>query len=348
MTEVPRVELAPGYTISRIINGCWQLMPDHGGGPDGKKDTLRRFAELVESGFTTFDCADIYTGTEELLGEFRRTLADPDAVQIHTKLVPNKMALANLDDRKIDAAIELSLSKLGVERIDLLQFHWWDYDVPGLQRLYERLLCIQQTGKIRLLGVTNFNTGKLRQLKAVGSAIATTQNQYSLLDRRPERSMLEYCQANGVSMLPYGTLAGGFLSMKYHCQPISAKVNRSLQKYRLIIEDAGGWDRFQGLLEVLGELALKHASQIESIAAKWVLDQPAVAAIILGTGRHSRADQNSSLCRLELDDADRQRITACLADLRSPPGEPFDLERDTHSPHSRIIRTELQDEKVAP
>ena len=122
MTDVPRIELAPGYSIASIINGCWQLSAGHGGGPDTTKNSLRRFAELVEHGFTTFDCADIYTGTEELLGEFRRTLADPDTIQVHAKFVPNKQSLANLDDRKIDASIDLSRRRLGVERLDLVQF----------------------------------------------------------------------------------------------------------------------------------------------------------------------------------------------------------------------------------
>ena len=79
MTDVPRVELRPGYSISRIINGCWQLTPDHGGGPNAEGEALSRFAELVEHGFTTFDCADIYEGTEEMLGKFRATLDDPCA-----------------------------------------------------------------------------------------------------------------------------------------------------------------------------------------------------------------------------------------------------------------------------
>ena len=101
MTDVPRVELAPGYSIAKIINGCWQLTPDHGGGPESRNDVLRRFAELVDRGFTTFDCADIYTGTEELLGDFRDSLSDADTIQVHTKLVPNKDSLAELNDKKI-------------------------------------------------------------------------------------------------------------------------------------------------------------------------------------------------------------------------------------------------------
>lgn len=346
MTDVPRVRLAADYSIAKIINGCWQLTPDHGGGPESRKNTMRRFAELVEHGFTTFDCADIYTGTEELLCDFRQTLDDPDTIQIHTKFVPNKGSLAELNDKKIDAAIDQSLTRLGVEVLDLVQFHWWDYAVAGLDRLYDRLLRAQSIGKIRLLGVTNFNTEQLRNLLDNNASIVTMQAQYSLLDRRPERHMTDCCLKDGVALLPYGVLAGGFLSDKYLGRPEPTTMNRSLQKYRLIIDDAGGWTMLQGLLELLAGIAGKHNTGIDSIAARWVLDQPGVAAIILGIGSHSRAEKNRALEQIQLDDRDRQSITEFLASQAIPKGDPYDLERDANSVHSRIIRMNLQDTGV--
>jgi aryl-alcohol dehydrogenase-like predicted oxidoreductase len=163
MSEAQRIELAPGYSIATIINGCWQLAPDHGGGPASGEQTLRIFSELLERGFTTFDCADIYAGTEELLGRFRSLLADPDSVQVHTKYVPDRALLSQLSTVDVDNAVERSLRRLKVDRLDLVQFHWWSYDVPGCDLVAERLMHAQQTGKIRLLGVTNFDTPHIRQ-----------------------------------------------------------------------------------------------------------------------------------------------------------------------------------------
>jgi len=347
MTECPRVELAPGYSIAQVINGCWQLTPDHGGGPDSRNNTLRRFAELVDHGFTTFDCADIYTGTEELLGEFRRTLSGPDPIQVHTKFVPNKNSLTELDDKAIDAAIDQSLGKLGVDRLDLVQFHWWEYEVAGLHRMYERLLHAQRVGKIRLLGVTNFNTQQLQKLLDQNTSIVSMQAQYSLIDRRPERHMTECCEEGNVALLPYGVLAGGFLSDKHLGNDAPANSNRSLQKYGLIIEEAGGWDALQQLLEMLADIAARHNTSIDAIAARWVLDQPTVAAIILGIGSRSRVDDNLALSEILLHDEDRRNIAESLKSLTIPPGDPYDLERDANSVHSQIIRTELQDTGVA-
>lgn len=344
MTEVPRVELGPGYSISRIVNGCWQLTPDHGGGPGSERDRLRIFGELVDHGFTTFDCADIYVGVEELLGRFRRTLAEPNGIQIHTKYAPDRNVLQALNDRDIDAAIDRSLRRLGVERIDLLQFHWWRYEVAGVERVISRLCRAQRAGKIRLLGVTNFNTGQLRKIVDSGANIATIQTQYSLLDRRPERRMTDLSRETGVRLLPYGVLAGGFLTDQYHARPSPDKMNRSLQKYRLIIDEAGGWRALQALLAVLSGIAGKHETSIGAVAARWVLDQPAVAAIVLGVGSRSRAPQNALLGTLQLDDEDRHRILTQLDSLIIPPGDMYDLERDSGGPHSKIIKTNLHEQ----
>lgn len=342
MTDVQRAELVPGYSIARVINGCWQLTPDHGGGLGSRRDTLRRFAALVERGFTTFDCADIYVGTEELLGEFLNSRQDRDLIQVHTKFVPDKSTLASLNDPRIDAIIERSLKRLGVERLDLVQFHWWDYGVDGVERMYERLLQLRDSGKIRLQGVTNFNTDALQRLLDIDASLVSMQAQYSLLDRRPEKAMIKCCGDHDVGLLAYGALAGGFLSNRYLGSEEPGDMNRSLQKYRLIIDEAGGWAAYQALLQLLDEIAVKHATGSDQVAARWVLDQPGVAAIILGMGRRSRIDENLKLGALTLDKEDRQRLAERLQTLSVSPGDPFDLERDPQGVHASILKTNLQ------
>ena len=343
MTDLERVELAPGYSIARIINGCWQLTSDHGGGPGSGKASLDRFAELVEHGFTTFDCADIYEGTEALLGRFRAGLDDPDRIQVHTKLVPDKARLAVLNDDMIDAVIERSRRRLRVDTIDLVQFHWWDYAVPGVERVYDRLLSAQSKGRIRLIGVTNFDTPHLEALVNRNPAIVSMQAQYSLLDRRPERRMSAYCENNGVGILAYGALAGGFLSNRYLGAAPLGSLNRSLTKYRLIIDEAGGWPRLQALLETLDSIATRHKVGIDTVAARWVLDRPGVAAVILGIGSRPRADSNRRIPKLSFDDEDRERLRKALDTMTIPTGEPYELERDPDGIHAGIIRTNLQD-----
>ena len=342
MADITRTWLAPGYSVASVINGCWQLTPDHGGGPARETDIFNMFAELVEHGFTTFDCADIYTGVEHLLGRFRSRLADPDRIQIHTKLVPDKSTLHQLTANQVDAVIDRSLKRLGVECLDLVQFHWWDYRVAGLELLTERLLKAQQAGKIRLLGATNFDTAHIRQMLRGDIPVISLQTQYSLLDRRPEKHMAALAAESGVGLLPYGVLAGGFLSDKYLGARPPLASNRSLTKYRLMIEETGGWDAFQELLQVLSRIAGKHAVTIDLVAAKWALSRPAVKAIILGAGSKSRALHNLKLAELELDTEDLQAIERQLARQKIPAGDMYGLERDETGAHAGIIKTELQ------
>ena len=127
---IDRVDLAPGYSVSRLINGGWQLSEGHREGGFDRQSVLGELRELVESGLTTFDCADIYAGVEELLGELVRTLGGQGKVQIHTKYVPDLTDLRTVTRRDVEATIDRSLHRLGVEQLDLVQFHWWDYEVP--------------------------------------------------------------------------------------------------------------------------------------------------------------------------------------------------------------------------
>ena len=131
--SIPRSELRPGYSISRLIEGGWQLAGGHGN--VDKARALDDMARFVDAGLTTFDCADIYTGVEALIGEFiagRRRLYGESAtdIQVHTKYVPDLASLPTLTRDGVERAINRSLTRLGVERLDLVQFHWWDYDEP--------------------------------------------------------------------------------------------------------------------------------------------------------------------------------------------------------------------------
>ena len=343
MTNVPRIELAPGYSIARIINGCWQLSPDHGGGPSSKRDALAIFSRQVEHGFTTFDCADIYEGTEELIGRFRDSLPNPGSIEVHTKCVPDKGALAALTDAQIDAMIDRSRKRLRTDLLDLVQYHWWDYAVPGVERLTERLIEAQSAGRIRCIGVTNFDTPHIRKMVYSGVPIVSVQAQYSLLDRRPDRALSSFCAERAVNILAYGALAGGFLSDRWLGSEPPAAMNRSEVKYRLIVDEVGGWNGLQSLLRVLRGVAEKHATSVAAVAAKWLLGRPAVGAISLGVGRRARIDDRRAVLDLALEHQDLEALDACLDRLGTPPGEPYELERDPTGPHASIIRTELQE-----
>jgi aryl-alcohol dehydrogenase-like predicted oxidoreductase len=348
VNTIPRVELSPGYTISRVLKGGWQLAGGHG--PVDEEAALDDMNRFVDAGVTTFDCADIYTGVEALIGRFleqrKRSVGAASGVQVHTKYVPDLDRLPTHSRADVVRGVDRSLSRLAVERLDVVQLHWWDYSVPGYVEAALWLDELRRVGKIRDVGLTNFDQPRLSEIVAAGAAITSHQVQYSVLDRRPAAGLAAYSGEKGIGLLCYGAVAGGFLSDRYldRPDPVPPLENRSLVKYRLIIEEFGGWNRFQEMLAALARIASRHDATIGAVAIRWVLDQPGVSGVIVGA-RHARhLEQIRRACALELDEADRQEISRVQWASNGPDGDVYALERVKGGRHASIMRYGLQRE----
>lgn len=341
MSGVCRARIAPHYSISRVIKGGWQLAGGHG--EVSREAAIADMASYVAAGIDTFDCADIYTGVEDLIGAFLR--ATGAAVKVHTKFVPDLDLLPAIGRADVERIIDRSRARLGRERLDLVQFHWWDYGVPRWTETALWLRELQREGRIDLIGGTNFDAAHTAALLDAGVGLATMQVQYSLLDDRPARGMAALCAARGLKLLCYGTVAGGFLSRRWlgRAEPAEPLPNRSLTKYKLIIDDAGGWDWFQALLRALDGVARRHGTGIAAIASRCVLDFPEVAAVIVGVQRGAHLAEHAALCAIPLDAADRAAIDAVLAQRRPLDGDVYALERDRGGRHGRIMKYNLGD-----
>ena len=350
-TVAKRTVLKDGYTISRVINGGWQLSEGHAlGNPLDMRDAKMAFARLADEGFDTFDCADIYTGVEEFIGqvvEERRRATGKDDIRVHTKFVPDMDALADVDYAYVERVVARSLKRLRKERLDLVQFHWWDYGVPGCVDTAMHLVKLKEKGLIANIGTTNFDTDRLRALLDAGVPVVSNQTQYSLLDRRPEKKMAALCRERGIKLIGYGSLSGGFLSERWLGAPRPAGVsdleNRSLVKYSLVIEDSLGWEGYQRLLALLKGMADAKGCSVSNLASSYVLHKEAVAAVIVGTrsSRHIESNKNIFTCTLSADDL--QRIEAFLDGYPVLSGEPFELERELGGKHRNIMKMNLAD-----
>lgn len=345
--SVETLEIAPGYQCSRLLRGGWQLAGGH-----GAVDAPRAIADMfafLDAGVSTFDCADIYTGVEAMIGDFRGELLRSRGEQalsrlkVHTKFVPDWDELGRLTRAKVEAIIDRSLARLQAERLDLVQFHWWNYAAPGLEETAGVLVALQKAGKIDRLGGTNFDALHTRKLMAAGLNPVSMQVQYSLLDSRPERALVPLCAETGMKLFCYGTLAGGFLSARWLGQPEPTGPfdNRSLTKYKLVIDDFGGWGLFQRLLEVLDGIARKHGVSIAAVASRHVLDRPHVAGVIVGARYAEHLPESLAIFSFALDEADRAAIAAVLADATPLAGDCFTLERDRAGRHGRIMKYDL-------
>ena len=347
MTALESAELRPGYAIARIIRGGWQLAGGHGS--VGRDRAVADLLAAAEAGILAFDCADIYTGVEELIGAFRAEYlrrhgdAALKRLKVHTKFVPDLDILPIIQKSHVRSVIERSLRRLRTEKLDLVQFHWWDYSVPGCIETALWLDELRREGKIDLLGGTNFDAPHTEALVEAGVPLAVMQVQYSLLDDRPEHGLVEACRRRGVHLLCYGSVAGGFLSDKWLGlpEPRPPFENRSLTKYKLIIDDFGGWELFQELLRALRRVAARHGTDIATIASRWVLDRPQVAAVIVGARNPDHLAANLAITNLRLTEADRAEIAAILSRRRGPQGDTFALERDRTGRHGSIMKYNL-------
>jgi aryl-alcohol dehydrogenase-like predicted oxidoreductase len=341
--HLPRAQLAPDYAVSRLLKGGWQLAGGHG--PIDAAAALDDMDRFVDAGITTFDCADIYTGVEALIGEWvkRRGARRDLPVQVHTKYVPDLDRLPTHSRADVVRGIDRSLARLGMDRLDLVQLHWWDYDVPGYVDAAAWLDELRRAGKIRYLGLTNFDRRRLNEITTAGIPVVSHQVQYSVLDRRPASGVAAHCAGHGIGLLCYGALAGGFLSDRYRDRPDPTLPleNRSLQKYRLIINEFGGWDAFQDMLAALGAVAARHGVGIGAVALRWVLDQPGVSGVIVGARHAQHLDELKEVSTLALDDEDRVIIARVQSASSGPNGDTYDLERVTGGPHASIMRYTL-------
>ena len=293
--------------ICRILNGMWQVAGGHG--QIDSKLAIQDMQKYQESGFTTWDLADIYGPAESLIGDFSEKVEQD--VQAFTKFVPNPGPMSN---SIVTYYIEESLKKMNLKCIDLLQFHWWDYHDSSYLDALQHLSKLQNEGKIKYLGLTNFDTKRIKIIIEKGFKIISNQVQFSILDQRPEQIMIPFFVKYGIQILSYGTLLGGFFSEKYLNvdEPTRADLSTaSLQKYKNMIDMWGGWQLFQELLEVLSTISKKHDCSIANIATKFILDKPQVAGVIIGArlGITEHIEDNNKVFSLKLDQDDISLIS---------------------------------------
>ena len=167
------------------------------------------------------------------------------------------------------------------------------------------------------------------------------QVQYSLLDRRPAGSMAALCAERNVRFLCYGALLGGFLSERWLgvAEPAEPLENRSLTKYKLIIDEALGWDGFQSLLQTVRRIGDHHGVSIGAIGIAWVLAQSGVAAAIVGARNSSHLPQTLAALKVGLLEQDLQTLNGLSG--RGIAGDVYELERDRNGPHGQIMKYNL-------
>jgi aryl-alcohol dehydrogenase-like predicted oxidoreductase/enamine deaminase RidA (YjgF/YER057c/UK114 family) len=330
-THPERIRLAPDLEISRLITGLWQVADME---RDGKQIDLdaaaRAMAAYAAAGFDSFDMADHYGSAEDITGRFNQLVA---AGKVASKTGARPTAFTKwcptptpMTAEIAQAAVQRACDRMATDRIDLMQFHWWMFEHPAYLDALRELAALKQAGRIGHLGLTNFDTDHLRLLVKHGIPILSNQVCFSLLDRRAAEDLSSFCLESGVKLFAYGTLAGGLLTETWLNKPepqVDDITDWSKMKYKRFVDQIGGWQALQAILQALATIGRKHHVSIANVATRWVLEQPAVAAIIVGARlgeREHRAD-NLALFSFALDLDDHALIDAALLHTRRIPGD---------------------------
>jgi aryl-alcohol dehydrogenase-like predicted oxidoreductase len=254
----------------------------------------------LEAGVTFFDTADIYGGTksEELLGVALGSRRDE--VIIATKFgMPIDDTHFGASPAYVRSACEDSLRRLGTDHIDLYQLHYPDETVPIADTL-GALRALVEAGKVREIGCSNLTVAQLHEAKSAagdGPAFVSVQNQYSLLEREPERDgVLAACGELGIGFLPFYPLANGLLTGKVRPgQPVPQESRLA----KMAPERSVHWlgDEMQTKVAALLDYAESIDVPILSLAFSWLLSHDAVASVIAGSSNAEQVRANANAVR---------------------------------------------------
>ncbi len=286
-----------------LTMGCWQA-----GGAEWEnvqdEASIAAMRAALDAGITVFDTAEAYNS-----GYSERILAQALGSQRDKIVIATKVAAHNLAHDKVIEACERSLQNLSTDRIDLYQIHWpagtWGSPIVPIEGTMRALSTLQEQGKIRAIGVSNFNAEQIREAMQHGR-IDSLQPPYSLFwDAFERNGTFQACVELGVSIIAYSPLAQGLLTGKF------SRDNRPRDNRagNALFQDPV-FDKAVAAVEQLKPIAHKHGVNTGQLALAWLLKQPAVASVIVGARTPEQVQDNAKAAAIQLDDADVAQITA--------------------------------------
>ncbi|KAI9647641.1 hypothetical protein NHQ30_004026 [Ciborinia camelliae] len=298
--------------VPRMFMGLWQFSsPAWGTASKSKID--RHFRKHVDSGFIAYDMADHYGDAEITFGQFRSSQEDSENIYCATKWAVFEPI--QVTKEVVDANISERLAAIHSTSVELLQFHWQDYND---HQYVEAARLIDEHPHVQSLGLCNFDTDRMCEIMESGVKAVSNQVQFSLIDLRPTFKMARSCRKYNVKLLTYGSLCGGFLADKWVGKSapnlFDLDMTPSHRKYLEMITIWGGWKLFQELLEVLAAIGSEHNVSVSNVAIRWVLDHDYVGAVIIGArmGISEHIDENLKTFSFKLTGEDKDAIQSVL------------------------------------
>lgn len=300
--------------VSEISLGSWLT---YGGGVSNRRAEAC-VDKAFDVGINFIDTANVYGGgaAEEFLGEVL-TRRPRDSYILATKLYWPMNGDRGLSREQVFKQIDLSLGRLRTDYVDLYQCHRYDQETP-LEETMEALTEVVRQGKARYLGFSEWTADQIRAALALVPGVekfVSSQPQYSLLYRVPEREVIPLCKENGISQIVWSPLAQGALTGKYKPGEEPAAGTRAASQQMGWAMDSYRDDDVLERVQRLGPIAEGLGVTMAQLALAWVLREENVAAAIVGASRPEQVEENAGASGISLDDATLQAIDEALADV---------------------------------
>jgi aryl-alcohol dehydrogenase-like predicted oxidoreductase len=302
---------AIGFGAWAIGGGNW----DFGWGPQDDAESIRAIHQALDEGINWIDTAAIYG-----LGHSEEIVARAVGTSSYKPLIFTKCAMRWDDNRTIYRSIkaasvqeelEGSLRRLGVETIDLYQIHWPNPDAE-IEEGWAELARQQKAGKIRWIGVSNFNVEQMKRAQAI-APITSLQPPYSMLRPAVEKQILPYCQANGIGVINYSPMVSGLLTGRMSAERVAA-MSADDWRRKAVEFNEPRLSRNLRLVELLREIGSAHGVEPGVVAVAWTLHHPAVTAAIVGGRSGEQVKGLSPALHFRLSDEEYARIGTFLAE----------------------------------
>ncbi len=305
-----------GLMVSELSLGSWTTL----GGSIGTDDSGAIVRRAFELGINLFDTADVYVkgGAERALGEAIRDLPRGEIV-IATKCMGRVWEGPlgrGLSRKHIFDALDASLVRLGLDYVDLYQFHAPDADTP-IEESLRAFEDVVRSGKVRYVGFSNFDEqpALAQQVVAIQKRehwlpMISSQPRYNLLDRHVEQGHAAFCRKNGIGMIVYSPLAQGVLSNKY-ARGARPEGSRAAGAFAHFLESQKALTPENvAAAERLGAFCEERSLEPAAVALAWVLRNPVVSSAIIGATSVAQLEQNARALEVKLSDAEWKQVAA--------------------------------------
>ena len=299
---------ATGMEITRVGLGAWAIGGanyDWGWGAQDDEDSIAAIHHSLELGVNWIDTAAQYGfgHSEEVVGRALAGLAERPYV--FTKggqpEGPGRTTVQSLERDSLRREVEGSLTRLGVEAIDLYQIHW---PIPDeeIEEGWSTLVELRDNGLVRHIGVSNFNVAQLRRAQAI-APVETLQPPYSLVDREAEKEILPFAERERIGVIVYSPMGSGLLTGAMTRERIASLPEDDWRKHDPRFQEPQLSERL-ALVERIEAVAQRHGVAPGAVAVAWTLHNSAVDAAIVGFRRPDQVDPIVGAANLDLDDDD--------------------------------------------